>query len=72
MYSYKQLMCGHLNLHMTHLLKFVVHVLRGNEKGFNGVTPFEVHLDPQVVACPFEPFHKLVDAWYHHGDVFAV
>ena len=42
-------------------LKLVIPVLRGHEKGFNGVTPIEIHLDPQVVACPFEPFPKSME-----------
>ena len=36
------------------LLKFAVPVLGGHEKGFYGVGPFEMHLDPKAVACPFE------------------
>ena len=54
------------------LLKFVVPVLVGHEKGFCGVSPFEMHLDPQVNACPFELFPQCVDVWYHYGDVFVV
>ena len=53
-------------------MKFVVTVLGGHEKGFNGITPFEVHLDTQAVACRFEPFSKSVYVWYHHGNIFAV
>ena len=49
-----------LNLCMTPFSKFVVLGLGGHENGFNGVTPFEVHLDPQAVACPFEPFPRPV------------
>ena len=45
-------------------LKSDVPVLGGNEKGFNAVTLFEMHLDPQVVACLSEPFSKSVDVWY--------
>ena len=53
-------------------MKFVVPVLWGHEESFNGVTPFEVHLDPKIVACPFEPFPKSVCIWCHYGDIFAV
>ena len=53
-------------------LEFVVPVLGGHERAFNGVFPFEVHLDPQAVACPFELFPKFMYAWYHYGDIFAV
>ena len=53
-------------------LKLVVPVLRGHEKGFSGVSPFEMHLDPQVVACLFEPFLKSMDVWYYYGDGFVV
>ena len=52
--------------------RFVLPVLRGHEKGFDGIIPFEMHLDPQVVACPFEPFPTSVAVWYHYGDVFAI
>ena len=52
-------------------LKFVDPVLRSHMEGFNGFTTFEVHLDPQFVACPFEPFPKTVVVWYHYGDVSA-
>ena len=66
-------MCGHFNLYMTPFyLKFVVPVLGGHDKGFNGVTSFEVHLHPQVVACHFEPLPKSMYVWYHCGDIFAV
>ena len=43
-------------------LNYAVLVLGGHEKGFYGVDPFEIYLDPQVVACPFEPI-----PWYVHG-----
>ena len=52
-------------------MKFVIPVLGGHEKGFNGVTPLEMHLDPQVVACPFESLPKSMDVWYYYGDVFV-
>ena len=39
-------------------LKSVTSVLGGHEKGFNGVTPSEVHLDSKVDACPFLTFPK--------------
>ena len=50
------------------LLKFDVPVLWGHEKGFS-VGPFEMHLDSQAVACPFEPFPQSLDIRYHYGDV---
>ena len=53
-------------------LKFVVPVLGGHEKCFNGVSPFEMHLDAQIVACLFEPFPRSMDVWYHYGHVFVV
>ena len=53
-------------------LELVVPVIRGHEKGFNGVALFEVHLDPEAVAGPFELLPKSVYVWYHYGDVFAV
>ena len=60
MYSSGQLMSGHLNLYITlHFFEFVVPVLGGHEKGFNGVGPIEMYLDTQAVACPFEPFPSL-------------
>ena len=72
-YSSRQVMCGNLWLYMTLLfLKFVAPVLGGYEECFDGVTPFEMHLYCQVVACPFEPFPKTVDVWYYYGDVFAI
>ena len=54
------------------LLKFVVPVLRGHGKSFYGVGPFKMHLDPQVVACPFEPFPQALYVGYHYGDVLVV
>ena len=30
-----------------------------------------MYLDPQVVACPFEPFPKSMDVRYHYGDVLV-
>ena len=33
---------------------------------------FEVHLDPLVVACPFEPFPMSMSIWYKYGNVFAI
>ena len=27
---------------------------------------------PQVVACPFEPFHQSMDVRYHYGDILVV
>ena len=53
-------------------LKFVVSVLGGHEKGFNGVTPFELYLNPQGIAYPFVHFPKSGHVWYNCGDVFAV
>ena len=72
LYSFGQLMCGLLNLHMTHFFVVFCPCPWGHEKGFDGVTPFEMHLNPLVVACPFEPFPNSVDVWYHYGDVFVV
>ena len=43
-----------------------------HEKSFNGAIPFEVHLNAQAVAGPFELLPKSVYIWYHYGDIFAV
>ena len=51
-------------------LELVAFVLTGHEKDFYGVTSLEMHLDLQVVACPFEPFPKSMDVWYHYGHFF--
>ena len=50
-------------------LKFVIPALEGHENGFNGVTPFEVPLDPQVVAHPFEPFPQSL---WMYGTTMAI
>ena len=31
-----------------------------------------MHLDPQAVAYPFEPFSQSMDVWKHYRDVFVV
>ena len=55
------------------LLKLAVTVLRcGHEKDFYGVGPFEMHLNPQAVTFPFEPFCQSVYVGYHYGDVLVV
>ena len=50
------------------LLKFVVSVLGGHKKGFYSVGSFEMHLNPQAVTCPLEPFPQSLDVRYHYGD----
>ena len=47
-------------------------VLGGHEKGLKGVVPFEVHLDPQTVASPFELLPKFFNVGNHTGNIFAV
>ena len=44
----------------------------GHEEGFNGIGTLEMYLDPQVVACPFEPCSQSKDVRYHYGDVLLV
>ena len=51
------------------LLKFAVSVLGGHEEGFYGVGTLEMYLDPQVVACTFEPSPQSMNVRYHYGDV---
>ena len=55
--------CAFKSIYNPTFLYFVFPVLRGCEKGFDGVSPFEMHLDTQAVAGPFEPFPQFVDVW---------
>ena len=71
-YSSGHDVCAFKSIYDPTLLKFVVPVLEGHKKGFNGVGLFEIYLDPQAVACSFEPSSQSKDAWYHYGDVLDV
>ena len=72
MYSPGQLMCGHLHLYMTPCFWGSLSLSLGvKRRGFNGVTPFAVHQDPQAVTGPFELLPKSVYVWYCYGDIFA-
>ena len=55
----------------TTLLKFAVPLLGGHEEGFYGACPLKMYLDPQVVACPVEPFPQSMDVRNHYGYVLV-
>ena len=62
-------MCAFKPVFDPAFFKFVVPVLGDHEKGFNCITPFEMHPNLQVVACPFDHFPTSVNVWYHYGDI---
>ena len=56
-------------VYYPNFLEFVALILRGHEKGSNGIVAFELHLDPHVVAAPSELLPKSFCVGHHYGKI---
>ena len=65
-YSSSQSTLSHLNLYMTHFFADWVFVLWGHEVVFDGMTTFQVYINPILLANVFVALTESMMVWDHN------